>query len=124
MIFVRDPGENEPGGSGSNTAYNRKIETFTVISIISWIKHSTLRDSIWRDPVVDHFKRNAENILATVRGWSKQNPQIKKFQKNFYSPSAFAPPPTSSTGQSGAPPPKPQERDLLKELEEALTEFL
>lgn len=124
MIFVRDPGENEPGGSGSNTTYNRKVETFTVVSIISWIRNSTLRESIWRDAAVDHFKRNAEHILATVRGWAKQNPQVQKFQKNFYSPSAFVPPPASGAGASTGPPSKPQERDLLKELEEALTDFL
>ena len=124
MIFVRDPGENEPGGSGNNTTYNRKIEAFTTISMISWLTNSKLRESVWRDAVTDHFKRNAESILITVRNWAKSNPQIKKFQKTTYPPSAFAPPPPNPAAPSNAAPSKPPERDLLKELEDALTKFL
>lgn len=168
MIFVQNPGENEPGGSGPNSTYNKKIECFTVMTILGWIKNADFRKGIWSDIVQRHFEDNAAGILHTVKSWTKENGDLRKYSKypgwlppgvtagvpagmppvfpphanatapgipmglpvvHFSGPSGGQQQQGTNGGTSGGtvkqsmPPPKPKERDLAKELEEALAEF-
>lgn len=113
MILCSEPWRNEPGNSDAYDRYALRTcqeysthrQCFTVrYAMINWLTAVRKRKGLWDDIIRQHFKVHGDEILKTVRGWSRKNPGIRSFrqQKGGYA--------AVNTYQPGG-------ADLLAELE-------
>lgn len=112
MILCPEPWRNEPGNFDGYDRYALKAckeysihrQCFTVrYAMISWLMAVRKRQGLWDDIIKHHFKFHGDEILKTVKAWSRKNPGIRSFREQSGRLAAV------DTYQAGGP-------DLLSEL--------
>jgi hypothetical protein len=81
MILCEEPWYNEPSyedargtprGYRESKAYNRRVCMLTMRhALLDWAKSPP--PNLWKDVVVEHFRRNGDAILETATKWDKEN---------------------------------------------------
>ena len=113
MILCSEPWRNEPGNSDAYDRYALDTckeysihrQCFTVrYAMINWLTAVRRRQGLWDDIIKQHFRLHGDEIVKTVKGWSRKNPGIRSFREQT---GRLA---TVNTYQPGGP-------DLLSELE-------
>ncbi len=49
--------------------------------MLNWLTSVVKRRGLWDDIVRNHFKVNGDEILKTVKRWSRGNPGIRSFRE-------------------------------------------
>lgn len=87
MIFCKEPWRNEPSNTNARDRhaleacanYNVQRQCLTVrYAMINWLSK---RKGLWHDVVRHHFQINSDEVLKTVKGWSRTNPGIRSFRE-------------------------------------------
>jgi len=90
MILCSEPWRNEPGNSDADDRYALNAckeysihrQCFTVrYATINWLTAVRKRKGLWDDIIRHHFKAHGDEILKTVKGWSRNNPGIRSFRE-------------------------------------------
>ncbi|KAI9873636.1 MAG: hypothetical protein M1830_010767 [Pleopsidium flavum] len=90
MILCSEPWRNEPGNNNARDRYaldackeyNIQRQCLTVrYAMLNWVTSVVKRRGLWDEIVRTHFKVNGDQILRTVKQWSRENPGIRSFRE-------------------------------------------
>ena len=92
MILCSEPWRNEPGNNDDHDRYALDAcrqysidrQCFTVrYAMINWLTSMERRKGLWDDVIRNHFKVHGDEILKTVKSWSRVNPGIRSFREQI-----------------------------------------